>query len=211
MFSDMSIVISLGSYLDLNPLASSWLFLLTSLLLLVIVVIKEVNLDAKRIADPVDTCPMRTHNTRNEFSPDLEFGGLGSINETRQSDNRQIDSENGCTDIAVDNLVVLGSLDDLLDLLDGTVNIGANTANDDDVLGGRITSIRTELDGQSFVLTDDAVSRKSGKSEVKKRGKEWHVYVRVKSRAPVTNDSLVPFLFDHDGLRFNVRSSLCHL
>ena len=37
------------------------------------------------------------------------------------------------TYVAVDNVVVLGVLDDLLDLLDDTVNFGAGTANDDDV------------------------------------------------------------------------------
>ena len=61
--------------------------------------------------------------------------------------------------MAVDDLVVLGVLDDLEDLLDGTIDVGADTADKNDVLGRRVSGLGANFDGQRGVLTDDAARR----------------------------------------------------
>ena len=45
------------------------------------------------------------------------------------------------THVAVHDLVVLGSLDDRFNLLDGTVHVGADAADDNDVLSSRVASL----------------------------------------------------------------------
>lgn len=119
-------------------------------------VIKEVNLDAEHITDLVDTRTLRTHNAGDEFPADLEFGGLEQITSQSARCDRHIEAWRR-THIAVNNLVVLRGLDDLLDFLHRAVDVGADTTNDDDVLRRRITSIRTKLNGQRLVFTDDTV------------------------------------------------------
>lgn len=61
----------------------------------------------------------------------------------------------GRTYVAANNLVILGILDDLLDLLDGTIDVSADTTNDNDVLSRSITSLGANLDGQGLVFTND--------------------------------------------------------
>ena len=63
-------------YLDLDLLAGRNLLLLGSVLVLVLMVIREVDLDAECIADPVHTSPMSTHNTSDKLPADLEFSRL---------------------------------------------------------------------------------------------------------------------------------------
>lgn len=61
----------------------------------------------------------------------------------------------GCTHIAVHDLIVLGGLDDLLDLLHSTVDVGTDAANNDDILSVGIASVLAELDGQRIVFADN--------------------------------------------------------
>ena len=57
--------------------------------------------------------------------------------------------------IAVDDLVVLCVLDDLENLLDGTVDIAARATKRNDVLAGGIIRLCAKLDGESLVFADD--------------------------------------------------------
>ena len=60
------------------------------------------------------------------------------------------------TYVAAENQVVLRVLDNLLDLLDGAVDFAAGTADEDDVLGGRVPNLGTDLDGEGVLVADDA-------------------------------------------------------
>ena len=62
------------------------------------------------------------------------------------------------TYVAAENQVVLRVLDNLLDLLDGAVDFAAGTADEDDVLGGRVPNLGTDLDGEAVLVTDDAAN-----------------------------------------------------
>lgn len=64
------------------------------------------------------------------------------------------------TYIAVDNLVVLGTFNDLQNLLDGPVNIGANTANENSFLSGVFTCVGTKFNHKGFVLANDTVKHR---------------------------------------------------
>ena len=62
----------LTSHLDLDLLARGDLLFLTRLLL-AIMVISEVDLNAERIPDFVDTDTLRTHDAGNKLAADLEL------------------------------------------------------------------------------------------------------------------------------------------
>lgn len=59
------------------------------------------------------------------------------------------------THIAVVDFVILGVLDDPVNLLDSTVNVTADSAHEDDVLSGVVASLSTELNGKGHVFTDN--------------------------------------------------------
>ena len=111
------------------------------LLLLLLTLVREVDLDAKLVAQPVDACTTRTDDPPDVFAVDVELDR-----------------------VAADDLVVLRGLDDLRNLLDGPVYVCADPTNDDNVLGRGVISIRTKLDGQSLVLADDTWKRETRSS-----------------------------------------------
>ena len=57
--------------------------------------------------------------------------------------------------MAIDNFVVLGIFDDLENLLDRAVDIIADTTDNDNILSGRVRSLRSNLNGKSVIFTDD--------------------------------------------------------
>ena len=61
--------------------------------------------------------------------------------------------------MAVINLVVLGVLDDLENLLDSMIDIGTGTTDKDDIDAFWITSLCADLDRKRLIFADDAVDK----------------------------------------------------
>lgn len=66
------------SDLNFGLLVSDNLLFLAALLVFLVSVIKDIDLDAKEIAKPVDTSTLRAHNPSYKFTVDVELGGLRS-------------------------------------------------------------------------------------------------------------------------------------
>jgi hypothetical protein len=60
------------------------------------------------------------------------------------------------THIAANNGIILGILDDLGDVFDGTIDIDAGASDKDDILIRCIANFSAKLDRERRVLTDDA-------------------------------------------------------
>lgn len=61
--------------------------------------------------------------------------------------------------MAVDDLVILGILNNLVDVPDSAINVGAHTTDKNNVRSSSIAGLRTDLDGQSSVFPNDTVKR----------------------------------------------------
>jgi hypothetical protein len=91
--------------------------------------------------------------------------------------------------MTVDDLVILGILNNLVDVPDSAINVAAHTADNYNVRSSSIASLRTDLDGQSSVLPDDTVKRLNLRRLANKNKS-----LRVQSSSTVTNDGIVPTL-----------------
>lgn len=119
-------------HLDLRFWSRCFL-LLTSILLLFVGLIREVNFNTKGVPKLVDCCTMTANNTTDEVPADLKLGG-----------------------VAVVDKLVLRILYNVVDLLNSPVYICACAANEDKVRSFT-SSFLTNLDRQSLFLADDSI------------------------------------------------------
>ena len=154
------------THLDLG-LLNCRLFLLRALLFLFVRFVSEIDLDAKRVSELVDSRALTADNATNIVPVYLEFSRLNTIvNESRGFLFLK-------THEAVVNLFVLGILHNRVDFFDCTINIGADTTNKDEVLCGT-RSFLAYLDRQSLILSNNAVNFIRGFDSKKAIGQLTH-------------------------------------
>ncbi|KAL7281696.1 LOW QUALITY PROTEIN: hypothetical protein ACG7TL_005014 [Trametes sanguinea] len=139
--------------------------LLLPLLVRALALIREVDLHAERVAEPVHARTARADDPADELAVDLKLDR-----------------------VAAHDLVVLGVLDDLENLADSTIDVCADAAHKDRVLG-RLARLRADLDRERLVLANDGVERS----------------------AAAADDRVVPLLLDSHNLGLHIGSVASHL